>query len=286
MKRAFSLFANFVLYSNIWIAIAASCMAIQTQYLVEKTLIIKPLHGFIFFGTLSLYAAHRLIGLKKVDSDSISGRFSIIKNLSAYVLVLALSSCIIGLYFLIQLPLEIFPLLLPAALASAAYILPFLKNQQRLRDINYIKIFLIAIVWSILTALIPGMLSHKLDFWSLTALSLERFFFIFAITLPFDIRDLKVDQQSSVKTIPASIGIHKTKVMAGFMILFMMICAFWNFNSLLYSRPIIIALALSALSSWILIHYSNPKRPDYYYTGFMDGTMVFQFILIILFSYI
>lgn len=30
----------------------------------------------------------------------------------------------------------------------------------------------------------------------------ERFFFVFAITIPFDIRDIEADKQAGLKTIP------------------------------------------------------------------------------------
>jgi len=119
-------------------------------------------------------------------------------------------------------------LLVIPAILSLGYVLPFVKGNKRLRDFDYIKIFLVAIVWGVITVLMPILerttdltLSHLL-------ILLERMLFIFAITLPFDIRDLKIDAHIDVKTIPSIIGIGKTKKLALFCLIIVVLLAGMN----------------------------------------------------------
>jgi len=280
LKRYILRLVNFILYSNLWIAGAAVCMALQTQLLLTGRLRPGAYHGLLLFGTLALYAAHRLIGLKKVMAFTESGRFAIINRLRLTVLAVAIISGLFSAYFLWHIPLRYWPWLTPAALASAAYVLPFLKDRQRLRDVNYVKIFLIALVWSWLTAFMPAFMNETTTLLQLWAIGLERFFFVFAITLPFDIRDMKIDLKTSVKTLPSTLGIQGTQRLAGLAMILMLACVSWSYGAGFYDPYALIGLMLSALSSFFLIYYFRPERPDYYYTGLMDGTMIFQFLIV------
>jgi 4-hydroxybenzoate polyprenyltransferase len=270
-----------LLYSNLWIATAAVCMAIQTQFILTHSLKLEAYHGLLFFGTLFLYAAHRLIGLRRILNIHQEGRFAVIRELQTLVIILAIISAVFTTYFLYQMPRDIILWLLPAGLASAAYVFPVLKNNRRLRDINHIKIFLIALVWAWITGFIPAFLIIHESFKISLLIGLEHFFFIFAITLPFDIRDMKIDAAAQVKTLPATIGIFATKKLAYLCLFFMILFASWIFLLDKYSLSILCALTLCCLVCLVLIYHSKPDRPDYYYTGFLDGTMILQFLLVL-----
>ena len=54
---------------------------------------------------------------------------------------------------------------------------------------------------------------------------LERFLFVFAITIPFDIRDMEIDIKEGLKTIPVIMGKKKAMMIANILlVLFTMIC--------------------------------------------------------------
>jgi 4-hydroxybenzoate polyprenyltransferase len=275
---------NFILYSNLWIAAAAVCMSLQTQYIYTGTLQLTAYHGLLFFGTVALYAAHRLIGLQRILSITQEGRFVKIRELQLWVALLAMISAALTAYCVFQVPFKLILWILPAGIVSGTYVLPLFKNKQRLRDVNYIKIFLIALVWAWLTASVPAYWLHQKDLTDILAISLERFFFIFAITLPFDIRDLKIDTATRVKTLPSAIGIRATKNLAYGCLIVMMLLAGWSYTMDAYSLGTFFGLLSCALLCFFLIKYSTPQRPDYYYTAFMDGTMILQFLLVVLFT--
>ncbi|MBK9505813.1 MAG: UbiA family prenyltransferase [Bacteroidetes bacterium] len=89
----------------------------------------------------------------------------------------------------------------------------------RLRQIPYLKIFLISFVWATVTILLPVIHSEKAynNFHILTMI-IERFLFVFAITIPFDIRDMNADSQTELKTIPLLIG-EKRSIYASIIVL-------------------------------------------------------------------
>jgi len=168
---------------------------------------------------------------------------------------------------------------------SLGYVIPFLKGKKRLRDFNHIKIFLIAIVWSWVTVFLPALEIEATNSLSVWLMILERALFIFAITLPFDIRDLKVDSHSEVQTIPAVIGIEKTKTLGTASLFLAFILSLINWFSVNYNVSILLGISASFISTWFFIRQSDKIKHDYFFTGLIDGTMILQFILIWSFSF-
>src|SRR5690606_33529009 len=104
----------------------------------------------------------------------------------------------------------------PAIIIVLGYIIPVIpvkKKWFRLRDIPAIKAVLIAITVSYLTSVLPMLLSESYSNKILIHFA-ERFFFILAITIPFDIRDQKFDSHSFLKTLPLLIGEKKAKLVS------------------------------------------------------------------------
>jgi len=102
----------------------------------------------------------------------------------------------------------------------------------------------------------------------------ERSLFVFCITLPFDIRDLKVDKHNKVNTLPAKLGLTNTLRLAFLLMTFFVLLCYIN-----YSLIPFLALLISAVSTYCLIYFSPKFTHDYYFTGLMDGTMIVQFLL-------
>ena len=183
-----------------------------------------------------------------------------------------------------KVPLSIQLSLIVPGIISLGYVIPFLSGKKRLRDFNHIKIFLIAIVWSWVTVFLPAFEIGEATTLPVGLMILERAFFIFAITLPFDIRDLKVDSHSNVQTIPAVIGIEKTKVLGTVSLVLALLMTVINWYSASYNVNVLLGLSVSFLSTWFFIHQSDKIKHDYFFTGVIDGTMILQFLSIWFFS--
>ncbi len=283
MKWLFK-FIDLLLYGNFWIAGAALAMSMQTEWLFRAKLTPTPLHGFIFFATLLLYAVHRLVGMQKVAAFRERGRFQIIFRYRRHITAYALIAGALSVWFFLRLPWRVQVATPVPALLSLAYVLPFLAGRRRLRDLHYVKIFMIALVWTWVSVLLPAYywgLAGQIPVWITAA---ERFFFVFAITLPFDIRDLKVDAHTQVRTLPGVLGLRGARRLAILALCLMTAVAALNYYLDAYSVAVFLALLLSAGLSYVLIHRANRMTHDYYFTGLIDGMMIVQPLLIGLLS--
>lgn len=271
---------NLLFYSNLWIALAALAMTLQTQLLLVGKVIYTPYLPFLFFGSLFLYALHRIVGLEKAKPFQKTGRYSVITAFKQHIQLYAAMAALASIYFFFFLPQSIQLSLVLPALLSLGYVIPVLKGKKRLRDIHFIKVFLIALVWSWLTVFMPALVLHLEQHLSTTLIYLERTCFIFAITIPFDIRDLEIDEFNQVKTIPNRYGIKKSKAIALVALAMALFFVWLNFRVDGIGLPTFLAWGVSALGAGLLICYSTPNRHDYYYTGLLDGSMIFQAIAI------
>ena len=227
-------FVDLLLYSNLWIALAAVAMCLQSQYLLFGKLTWSPFLGFVFCATLSLYATHRIIELERVKPFRDKGRYGAIVRLKQLILVAGIIAAVAGAWFFFHLDGLVQLLLIFPCLVGAAYVLPVLGGRKRVRDLHHIKAFLVVIAWAWVTVTVPAAEYS----WAFTApailMLMERICFLFALILPFDIRDLKVDAHTRVKTLPSNLGIKRTKILAAFSLLLMLAFAGLNYQPDVY----------------------------------------------------
>ncbi len=274
---------NLILYSNLWIALGAVGLTWQTQViLLGEWEWFSPITGLAFCATLFIYAAHRIVGLDKVEAFTDKGRYKVISTYKSHIQIYAGLAVLGGAYCFFQLTWNTqFALIIPAVL-SLGYVVPFLAQKKRLRDLDHIKIFLVALVWAWVTVLLPLIESGYNDYLAIALIFMERFCFIFAITLPFDIRDLEVDGHTGVRTIPSQIGVANARQLAYFLLFFSAVLAFTHYGpSMLEIR---FALLLSLLAAAYLVYLAKPSQSDFFYTGLLDGTMILQPLLVLLAS--
>jgi len=272
---------DLILYSNFWIACCAVAMTLQTQLLLHGELEYSPLVGLIFFATLMVYAVHRIVGLFRLKEFLEEGRYYIINKFKTHIWLYAAIGFVGGVYCFFQLSQMVQLAIVLPAFFSLGYILPIFggksKSKFRLRDFNGVKIFLVAGVWSYVTVLLPGLV-YEAGNQTIAWMLLERFVFVFTITIPFDIRDLKVDLFNKVKTIPSVLGVNNSLLLA-----MGLLDAFWIICYFSYDLNIFWAMFLTALITAVLIYNAPKQQNDYYFTGFLDGTMILQPVLVYLF---
>lgn len=273
-------FVNLILYSNLWIALCAAALCWHTQLVLTGTFYPKPFAAFVFFATLLLYALHRLVGLSKAEGFRDKGRYLVIERFRTHIILYAFLSGMATIWFAWQLSWGVWWSLLPFGLISLGYVFPIFGRGKRLRDFHYIKFFLIGISWSWITVLLPALeldLAYNIP---LVFLFLERLFFIFAITLPFDIRDLAIDRANDVKTIPSVLGIRRSKLLALVALLISTAFGALVFRLDAYSTGGFAGFVLSQIATGALVATTEPERHDYFFSGLLDGTMILQFLLV------
>ena len=141
--RSIKAVVNLLLYGHFWIAAAALAMTIQTNLLMWGDWQYSALDGFVAGGTLTIYALHRLVAMRLQPQVQQTERFAIMQLFQTHIVFYALVASLVAAWFFFQLGLQLqLSLLVPCAIALG-YVLPML-NGRRLRDLPYLKIFLIA----------------------------------------------------------------------------------------------------------------------------------------------
>jgi 4-hydroxybenzoate polyprenyltransferase len=281
MKKGLQHIIDFILLGNFFIAACATMQTLQTCKLRYYSVAGSPILVFVFCATFLLYNIHKPITywLKKEFIANL--RFQNTKRFEAPLSILSFVAALIcfNCFFLFKQTGQ--QAIMISGALSFAYILPFLKG-KRLRDIPYLKIILISMVWAFVCVILP--LSIVGRGWGLpeSLMFLEKALFIFALTIPFDIRDITWDAQTGVKTIPISVGTSKAKRWATYAIISSFSIVFILSYFGVYTLNQYIALSISLTSSVFLIHKTKADKPNYFFYGLIDGQLILQSALILL----
>jgi len=147
----------------------------------------------------------------------------------------------------------------------------------RLRELPFLKVFLISFTWAITTVLVPLVfVGYPLVSFDILWLVLERFIFLLAVTIPFDVRDIRTDTAGGLITLPSKFGL-KGSLYLTFLLLMIYLgisIAHFGFGNIFFVRAICVFVVL------ILVQKISLKKTTYYYTGLIDGSIIFQSILI------
>ena len=245
-----------------------------------------PYLFLLFFATLFEYNIHRLLCIlsnkKALESDNYQW---VRENLKVFYLLVLLS--VVGfIIVLFQAKKEVLLALAPIAMVTAFYSMPFTSNQNflfRLREVPYLKIFLIALVWASSTIFLP-IIQADYPFHNshVSSMFLERFFFIFAITIPFDIRDIEIDKRAGLKTIPLLLREDKSLWIAYGCLLIFVFISFFHYKQL-NKGYILYALSISAITTFLFLYVKKIRTLKYYHYGILDGTMLLQGLLVLIF---
>lgn len=278
---------DFILYSNIWIGASAAALYLYTKYLFTEIIFFDLVGLFVFLTCIWLYSLHRYIGLGKVNSEDLENRFYKIRLLQKPIIYLAITAFVVSILLVFSLSWKQVLVLSVPGILSLLYVLPVLKYNQRLRDINYIKIFVIALVWAGLTVLLPLVACQDCMSYNFQSLIfVERFVFIFAITLPFDIRDLEVDKRNKVKTISALIGKQGTWLLSFLLLSISSFIFYFLFRQEQIGTSILLIHLTTNILTLICIWIAFWQQHDWYYTGLLDGTMFLPLIFLCLYFWV
>lgn len=277
---------NLLLYSSVFIALGAVFLVQLNMQLVSGTWKIDTYTIFVFFSTIAMYNAHSIIGIEKVKSFENQGRFSVIKYYRQHIILYGLIGMIGSVIFFFLIPHRIKFLIVVPAFFSMLYVLPIFANKKRLRDFHLVKIFTIAFVWAWTTAFIPEYLFNQSIQYSHLLSFAERFFFFLAITIPFDIRDLRVDRDTAVKTIPIMVGIKSSKWIALACLGIHLSLVFGLSSTGYFAANIYLPYIAVGSITALLIWHANQEREDTYYSGLLDGTMILQWLFVSFWIYI
>lgn len=283
INRAIRNTVNLFLYGGLFIGLCAACITALTFELIGRTTEHLSYTLLVGTATAALYNLHRMIGLQKTAHLMISGRFEVIRQYQFHIRVYTVLWILLSFWLVLPLVNEKFLLvLLPAGLISFAYVIPFLPGGRRLRDLGWGKIVMISWSWAWLTAVVPLWLFGNASIQMIVMHGLERMLFIMLIAIPFEVRDLQLDRSLGLITMPAKIGMQKTRyivVLLSVLILFLSFVASFHYFNLPYG----LAMGTTTCLVYPLFRRSDRMHDDYYFAGLIDGMMIVALWLFCLF---
>ena len=261
---------QYLIYSNVLVSLCAVSLSMVTELLLDTNHNMS-IHIFIGLATFITYNLQRIIRYKNKDVTKRAMWMKKNYTINITTIIIALIICS---YIFFKFNINTKLLVIFCGLLCLAYPI-FLRN------IPYIKIFLITTVWSISTVLFIVTENNLELNGEIIHIILSRFFFIIAITIPFDIRDIKIDNKE-MKTIPI-IFKEKTAVSIAISCLF----AFESISIIQYllneiHYSLLIGITLSFLYSLFIVKESNSKKPDIYFSLWVESSSLFLYLFLLI----
>lgn len=276
----------YFIFSNLLIAGAAVSQSCLSYYILQI-----PIDPYILLLewsiTILLYNLSMWLSIPKgkVDVPYLRTQW-FYKNRLIFCL-LSLLACALWIYCIFQLHTYTILFLACIGFLSLAYTVPLIKHRGKmisLRQIIGLKVFLIALVWTLSVVGLPvveyyvqgGVFDwNKVWVWiPLVAL------FILAITLPFDIRDMKQDQYYKLKTIPLLIGKNNAQLLCYILIVLHFLLVVLLHGILPFIAGLLLTDVFVLLVFRLLLFKNNAAYEAVY---FLDLLLIVQLLLVYVF---
>ncbi len=231
----------------------------------------SALHLFVAANTIVIYNLHYYI--KKLppglsDRADWSARHTWVHP-ALIAIGMLLSGCCV-----FYLPWKVVGISLALGLLSLGYSLPILPfpQKKRLKDWGLLKLFLLSMVWTCVTVLMP-MYNWQKQFADYEVEFLMRFTFMLPLCIAFDIRDMETDKAGRIYTLPNAIGLNNSIRMMDFFLLLFCLLAYWQYTRYPLPDRLLCAWAIALCTKLVLV-YSRKVNTDVYYLLFVDGMML------------
>ena len=261
---------NFYVNSSIHVALAVYSLVRITELYFDLPYN-ENLDYFIFYATITGYNFIKYAGVAKFYHISLTKSMRLIQIFSF------LSFCLL-VYYGSNISTTVLIYFIPFAVITLVYVVPFLGGfQKNLRRVSYLKIFLVAFVWSGVTTVIPLIVGEYQYEVNIILLFVQRMLFILVLILPFEIRDMKLDFKN-LKTLPQKIGIEKTKKVGFVLLLFSLTIEFLITTSFAYRNSYLVICFILL----IFLMRSTQNQSKFYSSLWVESIPIFWWILILI----
>ena len=267
---------DFFLYTSLFTACCATGLCMATERLITgvATPLANSLHLLVFGSTLLVYNMPRIIRkphgrLRTMQYRKwhfflfFTGSIFTVTALCLMSLQMVISSSVLGM-------------------VTFAYFLPILpfKNKKRLRDFGWLKITVLAGVWTIATSVLPILYWQKnIDHYPFEILI--RLMFIFTLCVVFDIRDMQTDQKNNINTLPQKVGIKNSyRLINVTLSLFVALSIIQYFR--FHEMERLVSSLLTAIITRIVVSYLRIRPSDRAYLILADGVMLLYAVLVLI----
>lgn len=250
---------TFYLKASIHVALAATALA-------GATMVLLPLPGnglllaFVFFSTVVGYNFVKY-GVEAHKYPIASRRYY--KTIQRFSLLCAGAA----LYCLSQLSVAVWAAVGVLGLLSLLYAVPLWPGARNLRSLGGLKIYLVALVWTGVTVVLPFIAAQHAIHWNVGILALQRFVLVLVLLLPFEIRDLPKDD-TRLCTLPQILGVKNTQRLG--IVLALVLFAL----TLLKQELTLLEVVLRAVLSVLLVAVGlsqNKSQSPYFVSFWVEG---------------
>jgi len=272
---------DFLINASVWVAIAVTAL-VGVTYLNLEVAVSNNLLCFIFFGTIFgynfiKYFEKEQVGGLDFGTKEIRKQFERLTIRKKITFLLSVISALISavLFFKLEIKTQL-ALIIPSVL-TFCYAVSL--GYRTLRNISGIKIYVVALVWTITSVLLPVLESEielSSDIWILL---FQRLVFVVVLILPFEIRDLSVDDKN-LGTLPQGIGVRNTKFYG---ILLLMVFFFLEFFKDELFEANLIVIPIVFLITMLFLVLSKENQSNYYSSFFVEGIPIIWFALLMVF---
>jgi len=274
IKQLFYFYVN----SSIHVAIAAYALTWVT--LLEYNLKYdKNSLYFVFFATITGYNFVKYFGVAKFHHRRLADWLKAIQLFS-------LIAFIILAYYAFQLLVNSKILIVLLGVITFLYAIPllpkkyFVDDQSNLRQISGLKVYVIAIVWSLSTVVLP-LIQNEIEIGADAVITcFQRFFYIIVLMLPFEIRDLNYDSLK-LGTIPQRIGVKRTKIIGIFLLILFFFLEY--FKNEIDTKSLTILLIITFVTA-LFLAFSNKNQSKYYSAFWVESLPIFWLVLFLMLS--
>ena len=260
---------RFFINSNIWVAFCVVGLTASSEILLGTTNF--KVIQFVFFATIFAYNFQRIVRINQAEKHAYKDWLT--KNkIEVYLLMLFAVTMTIYVNFNFKLNTQI--AIFFTAVGSILY--PF-----GLRKIPFAKIFIISFVWTVSTMLLLVLENNILISQNIILHLASRFLFVFAITIPFDIRDLKYDAQT-LRTIPLFFGVARARFIAVFSLFICAIISVFQYFDLVLIFQNLLALILLYLAASIFIVKSDKHSGEMHFSFWVESLSIFSYLFLVI----
>ncbi|HXB11483.1 MAG TPA: UbiA family prenyltransferase [Bacteroidia bacterium] len=278
---------HFFVFSNLFISTCVLCFTVKTSLIIFGNSGNVHVNLLAFSATLFLYGFHKVYRrFRFSEAEHKEERHNWVdehKKTYYTVIALAFIGAITQLFYM---PLRVFVLMVPVGFMAAGYSIPFIKTKRgfiRLRDISWLKALWIGLSYAWLTTFLPIAFEYPVNRLLqpvVIFMFIRNFLFVFALVIPFDIRDLHYDAKNGMRTLPVIVGIKGAiRLSVGLMFAFIIATVIqWVYFG--FDTWISAALCLSALEAALVIPFAKPERPNLFFPLAVESSMMLQWALV------
>ena len=269
---------DFIIFSNIFIALCALLMAMYTTRLFALNIPPSNFLFFLFFSTLASYSIHWYLTDETTEITAARTAW-LARNKTTHFAFFIISTIGSGVFLLQEW--SYIKWILPAIFLTVMYTAPKFpfKPFLALKKLIWGKTILLSLMWTYITSLLPFFIINAGWKESYFIFFLNRFTLIFPICILFDLRDKDFDKATGVKSLVTLLPHPKIKKIFFLLTVINLLTIPLLAQFVNFSIADKFILLIPTVLTFLLYSTASKTKNDYLFYFILDGLMALSPIL-------